>query len=672
MSLLSLHNAELAFGHVALLDKVSLHIERGERIGLIGRNGAGKSSLLSLISGARQPDDGNITRASGLTWALVEQEPDLPKDASVLEAVTAGLPAAAHIIAYERAAHRVATDHSDEAMNALAEHQSALDADNGWTAAHRLERVMTHFKLDGDARVSGLSGGQAKRVALARAMVTDPDLLLLDEPTNHLDIETIGWLEALLREFAGSVLFITHDRSFLDAVTTRIVELDRGNLASYPGSYAAYRLRKVEELEVERVENAKFDKRLAQEEAWIREGVKARRTRNEGRVRRLEQLRVDRAARRERSKDVQLVVDTGNRSGKLVAELTDVTKRFGEGADRRTVIKDFTATIMRGDRIGLIGPNGAGKTTMLKLILGQLEPDEGKVRLGTQVSVAYFDQTRAALDPEKTLLETISPGSEWIEIGEGNNAERKHVMSYLGDFLFAPERARSPVKSLSGGERNRLLLARLFARPANVLVLDEPTNDLDVDTLELLEALLIEYPGTIFLVSHDRAFLDNVVTQTIAYEGDGHWREYVGGYADTEAARARSTESPAAPSASPSASPLPATKVTPAAAKVNGAEVKPGARAKPATPAKPAQAKPVKTRTALGFKEQRELASLPETIAALEVEQSALAARLADPALYRNDRDGAQRIEQRAAAIERELATAMARWEALERMAADA
>ncbi len=643
MSLLSLQNIELAFGHVALLDKVSLHVERGERIGLIGRNGAGKSSLLALIAGTQRPDDGGITRASGVSTALVEQEPVLPADQTVLEVVTSGLPAAAHILAYERAANRVATDHSEEAMNDLADQQAHLDADNGWGAAHRLERVMTHFDLDGDAPVSSLSGGQAKRVALARAMVTDPDLLLLDEPTNHLDIETIGWLEELLREFAGSVIFITHDRSFLDAVTTRIIELDRGNLASYPGSYAAYRTRKVEELEVERVENAKFDKRLAQEEAWIREGVKARRTRNEGRVRRLEQLRVDRAARRERSKDVQLMVDTGNRSGKLVAELTDVTKWFGEGAERRVVIRDFTATIMRGDRVGLIGPNGAGKTTMLKLILGALEPDAGKVRLGTQMSVAYFDQTRAALDPEKTLLETISPGSEWIEIGEGTNAQRKHVMSYLGDFLFAPERARSPVKSLSGGERNRLLLARLFARPANVLVLDEPTNDLDVDTLELLETLLVDYPGTIFLVSHDRAFLDNVVTQTIAYEGDDRWREYVGGYADTEAARKRSQPETAA-----------------VAAPVAKSSAVPTIKTKPPSKA------------ALGHKEQRELASLPATISALETEQTGIAQRLADPHLYRSDRDAAAALKKRAAQIEIELAAAMTRWEALEQMAADA
>jgi ATP-binding cassette subfamily F protein uup len=653
MSLLSLSNIELAFGHVALLDDVSLHVERGERIGLIGRNGAGKSSLLSLIAGLRDPDDGTITRASGVTVALVEQEPTLPADASVLEAVTSGLPAAALVLAYERAAARVATDHTDEAMAELASLQGELDANNGWAVAHRLERVMSRFELSADARIAELSGGQTKRVALARAMVIEPDLLLLDEPTNHLDIETIRWLETLLVEFAGCVIFITHDRAFLDAVATRIVELDRGRLASYPGSYAAYRGRKAEELEVERVENAKFDKVLAQEEAWIRQGVEARRTRNEGRVRRLEHLREERAARRERSRDVRLAVDSGARSGKLVAELKDVSKAFGVGADRRVVIRDFSTTLMRGDRVGLIGRNGAGKTTMLRLILGTLEPDAGTVRRGTNLSVAYFDQTRAVLDPEKTLLETISPGSDWIEIGEGSNAQRKHVMSYLGDFLFAPERARSPVKSLSGGERNRLLLARLFARPANVLVLDEPTNDLDVDTLELLEDLLIDYKGTIFLVSHDRAFLDNVVTQTIAYEGEGQgesqaegrWREYVGGYADTEAARARSREAETS------------------RAQANAAPAPKASRASPA---------PSALSSRLGYREQRELDALPGIITALEAEQTTIAGRLADPALYRATPDEAKRLQQRAGEIERELDTAMQRWDALERRAAHA
>ncbi len=650
MSLLSLSNIELAFGHVALLDDVSLHVERGERIGLIGRNGTGKSSLLSLIAGLREPDDGSIVRASGVSVAWVEQEPTLPPGASVLEAVTSGLPAAALVVAYERAAHRVATDHSDDAMQELATAQGALDAINGWTVAHRLERVMTRFELDPDARISGLSGGQSKRVALARAMVIEPDLLLLDEPTNHLDIETIAWLESLLVEFAGSVIFITHDRAFLDAVATRIVELDRGRLASYPGSYAAYRQRKAEELEIERTENAKFDKVLAQEEAWIRQGVEARRTRNEGRVRRLEHLRDERAARRERSKDVRLAVDTGSRSGKLVAELTEVWKSFGTGDSKHTVVRDFSVTIMRGDRVGLIGRNGAGKTTLLKLILGDLEPDAGKIRRGTNQSVAYFDQTRAVLDPEKTLLETISPGSDWIEIGEGSNLQKKHVMSYLGDFLFAPERARSPVKSLSGGERNRLLLARLFARPTNVLVLDEPTNDLDVDTLELLETLLIDYSGTIFLVSHDRAFLDNVVTQTIAYEGEGRWREYVGGYADTEAARARARE------------------VAARSAAASG----PSQKQAPKSGTQPVNSIPAPMASRLGFKEQRELAALPETITALETEQATIATRLADPALYRDGPDQAVRLQQRASQIQSELDTAMQRWDALERRAAHA
>jgi len=641
MAILTLHGIELAFGHVPLLDGVSLAVERGERLGLIGRNGAGKSSLLSLIAGTRTPDDGSIVRASGVSVALVEQEPVLPADASVIDVVTSGLPAAGQIVAYERAAARVATDHSDEAMHALAEAQALLDAGDGWTIAHRLERVMDRFQLDGDARISSLSGGQGKRVALARAMVTEPDLLLLDEPTNHLDIETIQWLESLLVETTGSVLFITHDRAFLDAVATRIIELDRGKLASYPGNYRAYRERKAFELEVERVENAKFDKVLAQEEAWIRQGVEARRTRNEGRVRRLERLRDERAARRDRSRDVRLAVDTGNRSGKIVAELVDVSKSFGEGAARRPIVRDFTATILRGDRVGLVGRNGAGKTTLLKLILGDLEPDAGTIKRGTQLSVAYFDQSRAALDPEKTLLETISPGSEWIEIGDGAKAERKHVMSYLGDFLFAPERARSPVKSLSGGERNRLLLARLFARPANVLVLDEPTNDLDVDTLELLENLLVDYAGTLFLVSHDRAFLDNVVTQTIASEGDGLWREYVGGYGDVEAARARAKTIAAAPATRPA----------------------------PPKGASPVPAKSSVTR--LGFKEQRELAALPETITKLESEQAALAARLADGALYRSDPAEAARLGQRVSAIDEELASAMSRWETLERIAAE-
>ena len=643
MSLLSLSGVELAFGHVVLLDEVALHVERGERIGVIGRNGTGKSSLLSVIAGLRVPDDGSLVRQSGMTLAYVEQEPSLPGEATVLEVITSGLPAAADIVAYERAAARVAVDHSEEALADLGTHQAALDANDGWAIAHRLERVLSRFELDPDRRIAALSGGLAKRAALARAMVLEPDVLLLDEPTNHLDIQTIAWLESLLVESNASVIFVTHDRSFLDAVATRIVELDRGRLSSYPGNYAAYRRRKAEELEAERTGNARFDKLLAQEEVWIRQGIEARRTRNEGRVRRLERLRDERAARRERSKDVNLALAAGERSGRIVAELENVTKGYGEGDERRIVVRDFSATLLRGDRVGLIGPNGAGKTTLLKLILGELEPDAGTIKRGTKLTVAYFDQTRAALDPERTLLETISPGSDWIELGEGPDAQRKHAMTYLGDFLFAPARARSPVKSLSGGERNRLLLARLFARPANVLVLDEPTNDLDIETLELLEALLAEYNGTIFLVSHDRAFLDNVVTQTIAYEGEGRWREYVGGYADTEAARARGREVAPPPAKAGKDAAIPKSAASPTAA-----------------------------RSRLGFKEQRELDGLPDTIAGLEAEQGAVATRLADPSLYRDGPAEALRLQVRAAELERELDAALQRWDALERRAANA
>src|SRR5690606_33573117 len=487
-------------------------------------------------------------------------------------------------------------------LERLAALQARLDADGGWASAHRLESVLSRLSLDGTEPVATLSGGQRKRGALARALVADPDLLLLDEPTNHLDIESIAWLEELLRGLRGALVVVTHDRRFLDRVATRIVELDRGRLRSYPGSFAQYQARKADELAGEATLDAKFDKLLAQEEAWIRKGVEARRTRNEGRVRRLEALRRQRAERRERLGRVALAVDTGDRSGKQVVELVGVTKAWGE----RIVVRDLDAIVQRGDRVGLVGPNGAGKTTLLKLMLGEIAPDRGTVRLGTQLQVAYFDQLREQLDDSATLVETISPGSDWIEIG----GRRTHVMSYLERFLFAPERARSPVGSLSGGERNRLLLARLFARPANVLVLDEPTNDLDIDTLELLEELLAEYPGTVLVVSHDRAFLDNVVTQTIAALGDGGWREYAGGYADYEAARAREAGAPAA-------APARATRARAAPGAAGAAGARPAAR--------------------LGYKEQRELDALPSRIEALEAEQRALGERLADPAAWRGD-----------------------------------
>ncbi|OAE55425.1 ABC transporter ATP-binding protein [Achromobacter insolitus] len=597
-TLITLTDIQLAYGHHPLLDHADFAIQAGERIGLIGRNGAGKSSLLRLLDGRTQPDDGDIARSSGLRVATVEQEPELDENATVFDVVC-----------------NVEGDHED------------------WQRPSRVRSVLEKLGLPADVQIAGLSGGTRKRVALARALVDEPDLLLLDEPTNHLDFEGIAWLEDMLRAWKGAAVIITHDRRFLDAVATRIVELDRGRLLSFPGNFSQWQERKAQWLESERLEQARFDKLLAQEEVWIRKGVEARRTRNEGRVRRLERLRVERAERRERVGDVSLALAEGQRSGKLVAELDHVHKAFGD----KTVVDDYSTTILRGDRIGIIGPNGAGKTTLLKLILGEMQPDSGTTRLGTNVAVAYFDQMRAQLDENATLVDIISPGSEWVEIG----GARKHVMSYLGDFLFSPARAGSPVRSLSGGERARLLLARLFARPANVLVLDEPTNDLDIETLELLEELLQEYSGTVLLVSHDRAFLNNVVTQTIAYEGDGRWRDYVGGYDEWVAQRpapAVSTEA-AAPAARPADD---------AAARAKAARPKPAKSAK------------------MNSWELRELEGLPDAIAALEAQQAELAGKLADGSLYRDAPAEVERINSELAKLESELEERFARWELLE------
>ncbi|HUP29860.1 MAG TPA: ATP-binding cassette domain-containing protein [Usitatibacter sp.] len=593
MPLLQLSEVSLAYGHVPLLDHADLVVEAGERIGLIGRNGTGKSSLLRIIDGTTRPDDGKVWLASGMHVASVAQEPELDAGISVFEAVAAPL-------------------------------RPLLGGEDAWMVHHRVEGTLDRFKLDRDALVESLSGGLRKRVALARALVLEPELLLLDEPTNHLDIAAIEWLEEVLVAFRGAVLFVTHDRRFLDRVAQRILELDRGRLLGYPGNFSAYEVRKAEQLAVEAVENRKFDKLLAQEEAWIRKGVEARRTRNEGRVRRLEALRNERAARRNRVGQVELAVAAGERSGKLVAELEHVAKSYGD----KKVVVDFSTRVMRGDKIGFIGPNGTGKTTLLKLILGEIEPDAGTIRRGTKVSVAYFDQLRAALDEEATLSDTISPGSDFVELDGG----RKHVISYLGDFLFPPERARAPVKSLSGGERNRLLLARLFSRPANVLVLDEPTNDLDIETLDLLEALLQEYTGTILLVSHDRAFLDNVVTQNIAYEGEGRWKEYAGGYADWQRART---------SAARETAPADALQRKDAGA---------------------AARRPAK----LSFKEARELEALPALLESLEQEQKSLTEKMADPALYQDRSVDVRALHARHDEIESELTRLLARWEELE------
>ncbi|MEW6413760.1 MAG: ATP-binding cassette domain-containing protein [Pseudomonadota bacterium] len=626
MPLLTFDRLELAYGHHPLLDGASLVVEAGERIGLIGRNGTGKSSLLKILAGDSQPDAGEVWRAPGLRLAYVPQEPQFQPGHSVFEAVAEGIGAAQALLAEYHAVAQAMAE-GDETVYADFERLShALEAADAWRLNSRVEETLQRLGLDADLAVETLSGGLKKRVALARALVADPELLLLDEPTNHLDFSAIEWLEGLLNDFRGALVFITHDRRFLDNVANRIIELDRGQLREYQGNFTAYQAKKAEQLEVEAVHNRKFDKFWRQEEAWIRKGVEARRTRNEGRVRRLEALRRSREARIAHQGQVGFQLDAGERSGKIVAELDHV--RYGY--DGRTLIEDFSATLLRGDKLGLLGANGAGKTTLIRLILGELEPQAGRVKRGTRLEVAYFDQFRNQLNDDATLVDTISPGSDYVEIA----GQRKHVISYLEEFLFPAERARAKVSALSGGERNRLLLARLFARPANLLVLDEPTNDLDIDTLELLEQLLQDYPGTVILVSHDRAFLDNVVTQSIVFEGEGRLTEIVGGYADWLAWRQRR--------AAEAARPVP----------------------KPA-PAKPAAAKPA-ARTGLSYKEARELEALPARIEALEAEQAEIAAKLSDPALYQADAQAAAALQARTEAIEVELLDALARWETLE------
>ena len=629
MPILTLDKGCLAFGHVALLDRADFQVDEGERIALIGRNGSGKSSLLCALAGEGALDDGTLWRRDGLRVAYVPQEPDFPPEQTVFDAVAAGVGEASRLLVeYHDAAQRLGHDHGELAMARLHDLQVLLEAGDGWRLNTRVEQALSQLNLPGEARLGELSGGGLKRVALARALAGDPELLLLDEPTNHLDLDGILWLEQLIAGFGGAVVVITHDRRFLDAVATRIVELDCGKLASFPGRFADYQARKAEMLAAEAQQNAKFDKLLAQEEVWIRKGIEARRTRNEGRVRRLELLRRERTARRERLGGVSFQLTRGDVSGKLVAELEHVSKRYGD----RAIVNDFSGRILRGDRVGIIGPNGAGKTTLIRLILGEIAPDTGSVRLGTKLAVAYFDQFRAALDEESSLADVISPGSDYVQLG----GERKHVISYLEDFLFPSARARAPVKSLSGGERNRLLLARLFARPANVIVLDEPTNDLDIETLELLEALLQDYEGTVFLVSHDRSFLDNIVTQVIAAEGGGRWRETVGGYEDW----LRDTQT--------------AARTAPAPEKRAPAE-------------KPREAR---QKGKLSFKEARELEALPDRIATLEAEQTGLNARLADPALYREPAEEVRRLKERLVALDAEIVQAMARWEVLETRAA--
>ncbi|MBS0420892.1 MAG: ATP-binding cassette domain-containing protein [Proteobacteria bacterium] len=638
MSLITLLDAHLAYGDRPLLDGAQLAVRAGERVGLIGRNGTGKSTLLRVIAGLAHLDDGEIQRRDSMRVTFVEQEPVLPDSPTLRESLLARA-------ALEPDAHEM---HADERER--------------WRMEARLTEFMQRFDLDAERAPATSSGGERKRAALALALTLQPDILLLDEPTNHLDIEGIERLEDLLLKVPASIV-ITHDRAFLDRITTRIVELDRGILRSYPGNFAAYEDRKEQEIAAEDVARRRFEKFWAQEEVWIRKGVEARRTRNEGRVKRLERLRAERAERLDRLGNVKLSLDSGERSGQLVAELKDVAKSFGG----RQIIDDLSMRLMRGDRVGLIGPNGAGKSTLISILLGTLEPDSGSMKLGTNLQIAYFDQLRAQLDPEATVAETISPGSDWVEIG----TERKHIMSYLTDFLFPSQRAKSPVKMLSGGERNRLLLARLFARPANLVVLDEPTNDLDIESLELLEQKLQEYSGTLLLVSHDRRFLDNVVTQTLAAEGGGAWHEYVGGYSDW----LRQRRAPAGAGAAKGGGTKRASTAGDTgrgggsgsgAARVDGVGAPGDGAGDPLFGGSGGGDSASKPKTKLSYKDQRELAALPDEIEALEREQSELNALMSTPDYHRRGPQQIREDRARSEQIEALLLAKFDRWESLE------
>lgn len=631
MNILSVDKACFAVGHVALLDHAEFQLDAGEKIGLIGRNGAGKSSFLKLLAGVHKLDDGHITQQSGLKLVYVPQESFFDESASVFDTVADGLGALRDVLRrYHRLSQELAHNTDEAALQELTRLQAELENNHGWQFDALISQTIGELGLPEDSLIGNLSGGQKKRVALAQAWVQKPDVLLLDEPTNHLDIDAIIWLENLLQNFVGSLVVITHDRRFLDNIATRIVELDRGILRSYPGSFSQYSDKKSQELAVEAEHNRLFDKFHAQEEAWIRKGIEARRTRNEGRVRRLEELRRQRSARREQQGQVSFKLHAAEKSGKIVAELQHAGFVYDDG---HTIMHDFSAVIQRGDKIGLIGANGVGKTTFLRLILGQLAPTSGKIRLGSKQEVAYFDQFRSALNENDTVFHTLGQGNDYVEVG----GKKRHVMGYLEDFLFHPARAQSPVSSLSGGERNRLLLAKLFTRPANILVLDEPTNDLDIDTQELLEELLRDYAGTVFLVSHDRMFLDNVITQSIVFSGHGQLKEYIGGYQDYKDAKMREEAQLSANTPAP---------VSSEAEEKN---------------------RPKANRTVkLSYKEQRELDALPDDIAVLEAEQAELNVRLQDPLVFKNDYQAAAKWQARISAIEEALLAKLARWEMLE------
>jgi ATP-binding cassette subfamily F protein uup len=633
MPLLRLSNISIAFGTHALLKNSDFQLDAGERVGLLGRNGEGKSTLMKIIAGNILPDHGDIWRQPELKLAWLEQSPDLPDDATIYDAVAAGLGELGEWIT--RYHHLSMTmDYEDEkALNELGDLQHKLESQNGWHFQQRVENTLSKLDLPGDLKINSLSGGWKRRVALAKALVIEPEVLLLDEPTNHLDFESIAWLEEQLLNFQGAVLFVTHDRAFLQKLATRIIDLDRGNLVSWQGTYDDYLRRKAAALEDEANQNAEFDKKLADEEVWIRQGVKARRTRNEGRVRALEALRAERAQRRNTQGSAKMALESGDKSGKKVIEVTDVSFSYGD----KQIINNFSTLIQRGDKIGLVGGNGAGKSTLLKLLLQQLEPTSGTIEQGTRLEIAYFDQLRDQLDPNMTVVDTVADGNDFIEIA-GN---RRHVMSYLGDFLFAPARARSPVKSLSGGEKNRLLLARLFTKPANLIVMDEPTNDLDLETLELLEEKLVEFAGTLLLVSHDRAFLDNVVTSIFVLDGTGEVEEFIGGYSDwlEYSKQLKQTQAQA--------------KKTQDTAK----------KEKPVAAA-PASAPPKKKK--LSYKEQQELNNLPVQIEELENKQAALTEQTAAPSFYKQDAKAVAKTLDELKALEIKLEQTYARWDELE------
>ena len=624
MPLLTLRNIQLSYGAAPLLDGVNLSIEPGERLCLVGRNGAGKSTLMKLIAGEIQADDGDLEKQPGLTIARLVQEVPPDTEGSVFDIVARGLGDLGAVLAEHAALSLTLGDASEAAMNRFEFLQHELDSRDGWTLSQRVETVLTRLALDGATDFAGLSGGMKRRVLLAQSLVQEPDILLLDEPTNHLDIESIRWLEEFMKGWNGTLLFITHDRAFLRALATRIIELDRGKLTSWPGSYEKYLEGKQAQLDAEEKANADFDKKLSQEERWIRQGIKARRTRNEGRVRALKAMRQERAARRDRTGQASMTVQQGDKSGKLVIEAQHLTASFAG----QTLFRDFSVTVQRGDRIGLIGPNGCGKSTLLKLLLGRMEPQQGTVKLGTNLQIAWFDQLRETLDENKSIIENVVEGSDFIEV----NGQSKHIIGYLQDFLFEPARCRQPVKALSGGERNRLLLARLFTRPFNLLVLDEPTNDLDADTLDLLEEQLMQYQGTLLLVSHDREFVDNVVTSTLVFE-NGEVNEYVGGYQDW----LRQRSQPAKQSEKKVAA-----KLAPASAAVAPAKKKPS------------------------YKEQQELKELPARIEALEQEIAALQAKMSDPAFFKGDPATVTATTTELAEKEQSLERAFARWAELE------